>query len=420
MGQSRSQLIVDSIVTRADQLKQALPNPEQSRGSSIVPLLRYICDDIADRASEFGAELDEAPDEDADSYFRSLQRLLQVENALHEYTVKYAREIDRNDLPVGLLYLVDSIVLGLLGDSFDPLIHSDVKRNYSTDSLRHDLQPLVQKGESYSHPKNPVVFNVPSVDPANAFLTPILVHEATHTYLRMSQLVSDMRQQMPSTVQRIAEDYTTATQRPWPRKVSEQWLIELLCDCVATLTTGPSFPLALAGLAASIEGAQFSETHPFMADRLALIWDHLRTLGWEPLVRDQVPEMAAWLDEMKQDLVADDHSLETALRRQVYETGPALMDVCKAHVGRPLEAASYSENCPEIRALIEAHTPPVELRDGQPISPWSIVLSGWIVALRSRGSVALPAIISDAGMSEFLIKAIELSAIVELWRTEPS
>src|SRR5579862_475277 len=311
----RASLLVRSIVVRSEQLKASIPIVEPCRGSTVVPLIHFICDGIADRAQSLWTELQTAQDDDIDSYLRMLQQLLTVDGSLHTSVAKYRSEIDRHDLPVGLLYLVDSIVVELLGTDFDPLIHTDVKRMYSTDSLFHDLAPLIAKcGGTFGEPRRPVVFNVPLLDPSNAFLSPILVHEATHTYLRVSGLLADLRTVMPTEVEELARAYSAAGQGAWPHRIFENWLSELVCDCMALLITGPSFPLALSALGAATDAVPQSDTHPFLSDRLAFMWAHMSTNGWASVFAE-FPGIADWFATIA-DGDSELSTLESTLRRQ--------------------------------------------------------------------------------------------------------
>ena len=420
MERSRAQLVVRSVVVRASQLKEKLPTVPPSRGSSVVPLIHFICDSIATRAERFGAQILTAPAEDVASYFRMLQQLLKVEVSLHDYVSKYRSEIDRHDLPVGLLYLVDSIALDLLGSEFDPLIHTDSKRNYSTDSLLHDLQPLIKQCDgSYSETTKPIIFNVPALDPANAFLAPILVHEAAHTYLRTSTLVSEIQTAMPDKVQQLAEKYKKDTGSTWPHRIFDNWVAELLCDCIALLMTGPSFPLALSSLAASFDAVPRSDTHPYMLDRVAIMWRHMVVLGWDNLFAENLPTVAEWFHSMSYE-DSDEANPEAILRQQAMAVGEVLLDICGPHVRHKLEHDRFHATSEVIQSSIRDKVPPAEV-NGEAPSPWSVVLSGWLVALEDVADpLDLATVVGDDDLSRFLVKTMELAAIVELWRNEHS
>ena len=57
--------------------------------------------------------------------------------------------------------------------------------------------------------------------------------------------------------------------------------------------------------------------------------------------------------------------------------------------------------------------------DGITASPWQIILAGWIGAVDSGANpgVQLIEVVADRGLSDLLIKSVELSSIVTNWRT---
>lgn len=417
MARAGSELLLRTILARTEQLKHALQPRDHSRGSSIVPLLHFVSDSIALKATEFFDGIASAEDElDEEAYLRSLQQLLKVEASNHERAAKYASEIDRRDLPVGLLYLVDSIVVGLLGEDFDPLIHDEIKRNYSTDSLLHDLQPLLaERIAEYSEERKPVVFNVPALDPSNAFYSPILVHEATHTFLRIKPLMSAALSESPKVeIERLARQFSDEHHQDWPRKVFENWLSEALCDCIATLVTGPGFLLAISAFSGTFNAAPYSTTHPYMVDRVALMIDHLDVLGWTSVLDDISPEMVAWFRTLERP-GDKDSPLEAVLRSQLLLTKDAILKSCKQVVDAGLTPEIFSAQWPEIKEYIVEHIPAAETGGVAP-SPWAIVLSAWLVKVNSLESLESLAICpADESLSHYVTKSIELAAVVQLW-----
>lgn len=384
----------------------------------MVPLVDLIASHVSAKSAGFGAELAEAAEEDVESYLRSLQELLKVEAWLHERVAMYVEDIDRHDLPVGLLYLVDHVVLGLLGPDFDPLIHKHAKRTYSTDSLWHDALPLMSgREEEYEAARKPVVFNLPTLDAGNALLSPILVHEATHTYLRTSPLRREFFAAIPrEAIQQHTEDYRTATGSQWPEKVFENWIGEVLCDCVAVLATGPSFLFAISALSGSFDAEPSSQTHPFMATRVQIMLSHLRATGWLEVLDERSPIMRPYFESLSNPAAPSVDPVAATLSAQLLECTDVLLEVCRPHVVHGLTRDLYESVAEPIENCIRSGIPPVEV-DGEPPSPWSIVLGAWMVKM-GGSSVDLPDAVGDKALSLFTMKSIELAAILELWRED--
>jgi hypothetical protein len=349
---------------------------------------------------------------------RTLLRLL-GEIDVFDLLSPYFSGVGRRDLPVGLTQLIDQLIVTLLPDGADPVIHLDERYMYSTlDLVRLLSDTLASLSVSYSGSPAPVAFSLPSNDPTNAFLTPILAHEVGHVAIDQASLGSEVLDRTDQTIlNELFEDCLQAASQgdPLPWQIQfVRWIDELLCDALATALTGPSYLFASAAFLPAPELGDVG-THPFPADRIRLTLDQLDQLGWSPLLEEKTPKVLDWLRNIQQAADPTDHH-ERFLRGAVDIVAPAIFEVAKKHVGAPLDASEAGRLLPSLMEHFDVGVPPVQLDEG-PISSWLILLAAWIHQFHRHGdqSTTVAKAVDDSELSDFLVKALEMARITEIW-----
>lgn len=396
---------------------------EDERGSTYVRFVKLHLEAIDRLATE--AEVDYAAatlDAEREIYGRRLQRLHLMLDAIHGDVFNYRRDVGRRDLPVGLLYLIDALIDDLLKASADPLVHSDTAYMYSTVRLKTLWRRLSSAlGIAWAEPTEPVIFNLPGLDPANAMLSPILAHEVGHSVLQRSDLVADVEARLDPAVvaslrAQLAADDPGADEAALLAQFV-RWLEELVCDALATELCGASMLFASAAFLPASSAGGFGDEHPDPASRLTLTLRQLDDTGWSPALSRHCPNTLAWLQAVAAKTPATTAPpSEVFLRELVALAIPAIIEVARGYVGSSFEGPTFEAHEAELMALIAHGVPPAEIQ-GMSISPWTIVVSCWFHGISSLGDSpsGIASIPSDAGLSKFALKAVEMSRVLQLW-----
>lgn len=403
------------VLERAKQVLRSLPSAE-GHGSSLPSAVAEAVATIAADARLIAGGAQYAPAE-ARAKSRDLQRFIQQLDVLYWVLSMFAKDIGRTDVPIGLLHLVDELIQDLLPSGADPILHLDYSNMYSTWSIFHRV-PSILDPDKRAKP-HPVAFNVPGLDPGNATFAPILAHEVGHTCWQRG-MGNDLRARLD------AGDITAALQQAVdggsePRLVMDHfsnWLQELMCDALAATLTGPSFLFASTVFLPAV-GEAVLGTHPYPRDRIGFTIRVLERLGWGPVLEELVPNVLSWCRELATSPDLTGSPLESALRRATGVAEPAMMALAEQTAGNRLTVEALSSAKDELFAYLDLEIPPV-MCGGLPTSAWLVISAGWLHEIRHRsaeGAAALPAIAVDVRLNRFLLKTVELSGILRLWRS---
>lgn len=340
----------------------------------------------------------------------------------------FSASIGRADVPIGLQHLLGTVLSELVSEPSDPIVHPNPIRMYSTKDLVDRLDELLlpyrgsKLSDGYAGP-HPIVFNLPALDPSNALLSPIIAHEVGHTAVER-KLRADLRARVDADVQAILSKHLasagSAVSGPladtWAN-LFRQWCSELICDAVALVSAGPAFMLAFASFAQPTASPTVG-THPPVRDRIALHLRILDELGWSEVMDEHLPKVRDWLVEMSTDVISTGTPLEAFLREAMDRAADDISAIAREHVAHPLDPATTATILPSLVGFVRDGVPNVEF-DGITASPWQIILAGWIAAVDSGANpgVQLIEVVADRGLSDLLIKSVELSSIVTNWRT---
>lgn len=273
-------------------------------------------------------------------------------------------------------------------------------------------------GVKSSLAREPVAFNLPGLDPANVLLSPILAHEVGHSvqleyHLVESALAKGDSGALDALQQQCLSEAAVPDAAGWKAQLSG-WIEEVLCDVIATVLTGPSMLFASAAFLPAPDVRPLG-THPPPSDRIGIIIELLRSDGWLTFLQPRCPTVLAWLDQLAARTAVTDPR-ERFLRESLDMLTPALIETARQHVGTVFTATEYAKQHDDLTKLLDARVPPSQLHDSE-VSSWSLVLCAWLFAFKRDGdnSDTLASAVADREFNRFVLKAIELARLVELW-----
>lgn len=353
---------------------------------------------------------------------RKLYRLDLYLKLIHSNVFDYRRDVGRRDIPVGLLYLIDTLIADLLKASADPLVHSDGQFMYSTERILDQWEQVsASLGVTWAEPAEPVIFNLPGLDPANALLSPILAHEVGHSVIRRVDMVADLEAQLDAgQVDQLKFELQAADPNVDVNEVLQQfgrWAEELLCDALATELTGPSLLLSGAAFLPASAAGNSGSNHPDPAQRIAMTLRQLSENGWDgPLLR-LAPGITSWLRDVVTTPPAVDTPRETFLRSLVDISVEKIIEIARSYIDQPFEFGVYSPVEEEVRTLIHHGIPPAEVA-GASLSPWQVIVGCWLhgIVVHSDTAEGITLALDDAELSQFALKTVEMARVLQLWR----
>lgn len=171
------------INTHIENARRGLPEGYSGRGSSLFGLNHSLIERAESAIAGIDAALANKNDDATRVYAgRALQRTLaEVETKL-PFLRPLIESVRREDVPLGLLVSLDMAIEALLPNGADPVVHFDDAHMYSTLDLCNAMRLKT------TDKPDPVVFFVPVLDPFNALLTPLLVHEIGHSTISQANL----------------------------------------------------------------------------------------------------------------------------------------------------------------------------------------------------------------------------------------
>lgn len=401
-------------------------DPNQ-RGSSFADFVSRHLDAIEALASSAIAAFPSATVQAKGILGNKLTRCRGLLHNLHEELVCYQEDIGRQDLPPGLLYLIDSLIGDLLKASADPLIHLDGKYMYSTQRVLDRWKPLsTQLGVVWNEPAEPVIFNLPGLDPGNAFISPVLAHEVGHSVIQRNDLVLDLLGRLDPTSVKLLEDAYLSSNPSAnlsdARDQFQRWAEELLCDALATELTGPSFVFAIAVFFPASAAGQSGPSHPDPAQRFAQALDQLRSAGWDTALSTRYPMLWAWLETLPSVPPALPVTPRDQLLRSMVDLArPTIIEVARDYLGSTFSWDEYEGLAEELESLLAIGIPPAELA-GIPVPSWHIVVAAWLHAVVVHGEEPenLVIAVENRELNRFTLKSIEMSRVAQLWSSHAS
>jgi hypothetical protein len=200
MAQGSFAFLNERLQSRLRGVEQRLAVISKGRGDQFLQLARELLEGAEAKRQDVLNQFPGASDAERTVLVRTLLRLLR-EIDVFDLLSPYFSGVGRRDLPVGITQLIDQLIVTLLPDGADPVIHLDERYMYSTlDLVRLLSGSLTSLGVSYSGSRAPVAFSLPANDPTNVFLTPILAHEVGHVAIDQANLGSEVLDRTDQTV----------------------------------------------------------------------------------------------------------------------------------------------------------------------------------------------------------------------------
>lgn len=442
---------------KAERLRNELKSlPQSGRGASLNDVLTFMLNRV-DSTIDKAANRLRAHSDDVDQMGR-LELMRPTLDIMHSAYAKYSDAIARDDIPVGLLHLVDEIMADVGLKNADPIICLNPNDMYSTESLEDKLlaTPDFNDVAQYSG-RPPIAINLPAIDPANALLSPILIHEAGHSSAtdREGMLEALKRQIDKSAFNEILDaELEAANSNADDNGRSDfvdlcyRWWAEYLCDAVAIAVAGPSFLFALTAFSPPYDAEKISE-HPFERDRIAFALRQLELAGWLPWLQSEVPDFLAWARAELEIAVTHTRGRIAFLREVSFRFRDEMIAVGRAAVSNELRYPDCSEAVRAAAELLSRRIPAVDHR-GETFTAWEIVLAGWKVGLGEHlphleegecrqafaaedealeevpgceeeprvagpNETSLPHAVADWQLNRVMVKSIEFAAITRLW-----
>jgi hypothetical protein len=414
-------LVTELIKDKLNRLRSAAPTDIGPRGGSLTALIHEMLNRLEQAAQIAKVAIRDAGSDRARAAgTRKLLRVSTQLDTLHILIADYGADVGRKDLPVGLLYLIDSLIDTMLREGADSVVHLDSVRMYSTLPLLPWAAGFLEDESILEWKAAPIVFNLPALDPTNILLSPILAHEVGHSAVRTWSLLGNVIGRgdagaIGAKLKECLTDDPDANTVAWEKRLYD-WLEELLCDALATVLAGPSFLFASAGFLPAPAHGRDTGTHPFPADRIRLTLSQLDSLGWTSFLDERAPVLTTWLKSLAEDAPEPRTSEEAFLRAVVESFKEPLLSVAQEHVGSQLREPEYSVVTEELEELLLMGIPLGRLDSGKP-DTWHIILAAWLIALRRHGEepAGLAKSLADTKYNRFLVKSLELTRVAELW-----
>jgi hypothetical protein len=329
-------------------------------------------------------------------------------------------------LDLGTKYFIELASRRLIGPEVDLVLVPAVDSSYATysDPYKHIVKkwgdPAAIEGDRVT-----IVF-LPRREQGSALLHPLILHELSHAVCGDHGLTKRALK-MATKRKRLLKRFQGAAKTVEIREeVVEQeafltvfagmrsWTEEVLCDAIASFYLGPTYlySFLVEVLAGNLDRA--GNSHPPPRKRIALMLDHLDSLGWGPVMSRYARKLDEWLRETARG--GPTYVEENGFLVWMLDTTAADL---RALVTRQLGSYSLVPDVAvldEIGELLEAGIPPAQSRSGA-IDPRAVSLGCWLGALQDAGGdiTGVPRAADASGIEGLLSKGLEMSALVNVW-----
>ncbi len=401
---------------------------EGNRGKA---LRQHVLDLIGAAEHRIGRQpFGDAPARVRKSFSRSLRDIILILRAAHA-AMPWIEATQSPGINLGSLYLTEECAEMLVGSKVDLVIVPDIEFMYSTISWPFSEVIDETRGFSPKTDRRPIVLHYPLSDSNRLLLHAIFSHELGHSAVAEANLVNIVQSQLDEDPDFgvALEKATEAMRAEWPansetrtvrtiRQWLRGWVEELLCDQLAIEASGPAYLWAFAGFVLPLSYADEHPIYPPNTLRVKLALDLLDANGWRPYMEKTAPAILRWLDSVGAE---SRHGLEPPydfLRDQIERRADLLRTTAAAQLnGSPLQPGDAVPEADAAADLLKRMILPVGL-DGA-LAPRSIMLGGWQEAIRLHGDNAkgLVSALGDSRLQDLVGKAIEMSTVVEAWRS---
>lgn len=428
---ARSVELLDQLIEdHLDRLTAELPTEGGAPGGEAVRLVGRLLERFrSERASIVHALATAAPEERA-VLARSLERLFIDLKIFQPHLTPFVRDASKEAKRLGLQVIIESLIRTLLPKGADPVLHLEERHLYATMDLARSLRNLWDQLPSAGADDTlwewdsgpPVVFFVPDLDPENAMYLPILAHEVGHQAVTQSDLGNKVMSACAQDLQPLFDAALASGEGLQAHPLRRQlrlWVDELTCDALAAVLCGPGFLFAATAFLPVSSSGTVESTHPFPRERIRLTLELLRDRGWADALTADTPSVIDWLDAVSVR-TPPESARERFLLDALDVAAPHVQRVALEHLnGAGLDPAAFAGLKDELGQMLDKGVPPAQVA-GRPVGHWNIVAAAWFYRVAAGGDTprAVAQGAADALTNGRVLKAIELSRIVELWEEE--
>jgi hypothetical protein len=388
----------------------------------LVALYDAVESHVTDRRAEFLTLPDEASRIGGIIEMRSLVRWAQELQS----SLTWVDAITNPPIDLGTKYFIELAARRLVTADVDLVLVPAADSSYATysDPYRNIISdwgdPSKIEGDRVT-----IVF-LPRREQRSALLHPLILHELGHAVCRDHGLTKSALEKAMKR-KRLLKRFGQASAEVKSRdNVVDQeaaltviaglrsWTEEALCDAIASFYLGPTYlySFVVEVLGGNIDRA--GSTHPPPRKRIALMLDHLDSLGWAPVMS----RYAGPLDEWLRHSVSNGPTYSEERDFLVWMLDATAGDVRRL-VGGQLGSHSLAPDeavLEEIDELLDAGIPPAQSRKGA-IDPRAVSLGCWLHALQDAGGdiASLPRAADAKGIEGLLSKGLEMAALVNAW-----
>lgn len=417
--------------------RQRVPDPKQPRrgqalADHVAATLTAIERRITHSEARFGAATTDAEYEAAVATMRLLNGFLRHMQEAGPWIDAAADP----ELHIGPLYFVDEAARVLVSSDCDVVVVPDAAYGYAT--LSWPFETILKKLGQTVVGSRPVVVFFPPEETSSLLLHALFVHELGHPAVLEHKLLDRVIGTTagdPSFATRFDKAVTDfaaafsgdpAEARFILNRRLHSWVTELLCDALATAYVGPAYVFAFAAVVASTSSAEIPKDHPPTSLRLRIMLDQLKRRRWIALLRTRIPNVLAWLEYVASmasgPLVSHAQFLVDATTELAPEVRRASDDLLRSNVYRPKHYGAVGS---EVESYLQHRILPAQLQDGAAPDRRSILLAGWMHVFGDDGiegnegdaATSLPVGLMNHDFQEFLSKGLEMSAVLETWRS---
>lgn len=337
---------------------------------------------------------------------------------------------------IGGLSFIDAAASMLIGGAVDTVTVPSGADRYATLSWPY-RGALGKLGATTSVSARPVVIFFPPGDADTTLLYPLYAHELGHSAVLQHNLLDQVLGTKVGTASfdaafiaavgdlATARGLDAATARLTLDRQMRKWLVEMICDSIASHFAGPPFAYAFACAVISESTTELQETHPPTITRVAAILADLDATQWLTEMKTETPSVIAWLEGIEAIAPAAARTYETFLVQTMVDCAPDIRSTVSALLGSSVYLpAHYARERRELRDLLQHRILPVQLDDGSAASQRCILTAGWFHLLGNRSfegaegdtPAGMPRGIRNGEYQLFLAKALEMSAVLDAWK----
>lgn len=417
--------VIKSAYRALDLQKQAakrFSDTSDWRQPVLAEQLSSLIDQFEEAIQKCDCRLGSVEDDDEQKIaLNEARSLLHQTRSLQERT-RWLEFAAKPPIDLGSFYYLSSLAKRLIGPDCELTVVATHDGSYA---MRPDFFLRGSSEES----RLPLIALIPFRELRSGLLHPLLVHEIGHGVAHIVDLGNTLfRELLDDQVGKSLRDAANviASKTKIDAAAIEEdlfecfqfWAEEIFCDAIALACLGVSYLFAFTAEVLPKELDKATRSHPPSRQRLRLIIERLRRLGWDDVVSNEVPGLVGWLNAAA---TAEPCSLGPGfddLRNGIDATGPMIQEFAEEHVGGLLLRPDAG-GLEEARLLLAENVPPAQLANGGAADRGTLIAACWLSALsKAEGSLAgIVQALDSPELGQLLPYALEMSVLVEKWES---